>query len=150
MVVTEHGQLMHSHGSKRMVSPPNPSTRPTRVKRVLVVNKRETTRSPEQITFHKKSSKIIPNIYSDLKNAVVRQPISVVIDASKWQFYKFGVFDGCPDGSDIDHAVLLVGYDAEAWIVKNSWGSKWGDGGYIRLKMGNQCGILNEATYPFL
>jgi C1A family cysteine protease len=75
-----------------------------------------------------------------------------VIYADDWQFYKSGVFDGCDDnGTDkINHAVLLIGYDEKSWIVKNSWGTKWGENGYIRLKMVNECGILQEATYPIL
>jgi C1A family cysteine protease len=31
----------------------------------------------------------------------------------------------------MNHAVLLVGYDRRSWIIKNSWGSKFGDNGYI-------------------
>lgn len=41
-----------------------------------------------------------------------------------------------PSGAGIGgHAVLLVGYDipAAVWIVRNSWGTSWGDGGYARL-----------------
>ena len=63
----------------------------------------------------------------------------------------------------LDHAVLLVGYgttaatatnDAEDyWIVKNSWGSKWGEDGYIRMKRNVRsdsglCGLAIDASYP--
>lgn len=45
----------------------------------------------------------------------------------------------------MNHAILLVGYTAEAWIVKNSWGPAWGESGYIRLARGNTCGLANYA-----
>jgi len=48
----------------------------------------------------------------------------------------------------MDHGVLLVGYTSEYWIVKNSWDTTWGENGYIRLAMGNTCGLENTASYP--
>jgi len=49
-----------------------------------------------------------------------------------------------------DHCVHLVGYnggDENAWIVKNSWNTNWGEEGYIRVKAGeNACGVAEEAT----
>lgn len=83
-------------------------------------------------------------------------PISIAIEADQFQFqsYKSGILDfDC--GTNIDHAVLLVGYgyddelESEYWIVKNSWGTTWGDQGYIRLKYGsNMCGIATTPSYP--
>ena len=64
------------------------------------------------------------------------------------------------DPTELDHAVLLVGYgtdDLDYWTVKNSWGETWGESGYIRLGRGSeynngdgQCGILLQASYPVL
>jgi cathepsin L len=51
-----------------------------------------------------------------------------------------GVFEGRPTSSfkqsDIDHEVAIVGWDDSAgvWLIKNSWGTSWGDDGYIKLK----------------
>ncbi|TKR94683.1 hypothetical protein L596_008942 [Steinernema carpocapsae] len=59
-------------------------------------------------------------------------------------------YDEC-SSSDIDHAVLLVGYgtenDVPFWIVKNSWGADWGESGYFRIfRGGNTCGIAEDAV----
>lgn len=78
-------------------------------------------------------------------------PISVAVDASDgWQDYDSGIMSGCM-GTDLDHGVLIVGAGCDKpmfgkcepyWIVKNSWGTDWGESGYIRLERGsNQCGI---------
>jgi hypothetical protein len=94
-----------------------------------------------------------------LAKAVARQPVSVAIDAGgqAFQFYSEGVFTGdC--GTDLDHGVAVVGYgvsDVDGtpyWIVKNSWGPSWGEGGYIRMQRGagngGLCGIAMEASFP--
>ncbi|CAI9087294.1 OLC1v1021331C1 [Oldenlandia corymbosa var. corymbosa] len=94
-----------------------------------------------------------------LLQAVARQPVSVAIDAGGYdfQFYSSGVFSGeC--GTSLDHGVTAVGFGTEAdgtkyWIVKNSWGSNWGENGYIRIKRDvvakeGLCGIAMEASYP--
>jgi len=85
---------------------------------------------------------------AQLAAAVVQQPVSIAVDAEAWQFYSGGVFSDC--GSTLDHGVLLVGYTPDAWIVKNSWASSWGETGYIRLKRGNTCALANAASYPTL
>jgi len=66
-------------------------------------------------------------------------PLSIAADASAWQFYSHGVFDGCNYESNIEinHAVQLVGYgtdpEGDYWLVRNSWGKSWGDHGYIKM-----------------
>lgn len=81
-------------------------------------------------------------------------PLSVCINAAEWDYYSSGVFSRSCSGAwaDLDHCVQLVGYDSTGakpyWKVRNSWGTGWGESGFIRLPMGeNACGIADEATY---
>lgn len=83
---------------------------------------------------------------TQLAAAVAARPVSVAVDANNWQLYSSGVFSDCSDS--LDHGVLAVGYTADAWIVKNSWNTNWGEDGYIRVARGNTCGIANSASYP--
>ena len=84
-------------------------------------------------------------------------PVAVAIDASNWSFqlYHGGIYDesSCSP-SNLDHGVGCVGYGSEDgtkyWIVRNSWGTSWGEKGYIRMIWkNNQCGIASMATLPF-
>ncbi|EAR99856.1 papain family cysteine protease (macronuclear) [Tetrahymena thermophila SB210] len=95
--------------------------------------------------FKPQSWKKIPNTSKDLQNALNFSPVSVVVDASTWSHYKSGVYNGCNQTKiRLNHAVLAVGYDSVGnWIVKNSWGTGWGEEGYIRLSPNNTCGILS-------
>ena len=52
-------------------------------------------------------------------------------------------------GNQLDHCVQAVGYNAakKYWVVRNSWGTSWGNDGYIYVKEGlNACGIAMDAT----
>jgi C1A family cysteine protease len=66
-------------------------------------------------------------------------PISVAVHVdSAFQAYTSGVFDSPGDGG-INHAVVLVGWnnDPGYWILRNSWGSGWGESGYMRIAYGS-------------
>jgi len=90
-----------------------------------------------------------------LKAAVSKQPVSVAIEADKsaFQLYKGGILDNSACGTNLDHGVLVVGYGTDSskdyWKVKNSWGTTWGEEGYIRMvRNKNQCGISQQPSYP--
>jgi cathepsin L len=90
-------------------------------------------------------------------------PLFIGLDADSklFMFYKSGILDitSCPNRrQDMDHALVAVGYGYDSvlkqsyWIIKNSWGEKWGENGYVRLikDKGNMCGIASMAYYAKL
>lgn len=87
----------------------------------------------------------------ELKQAVYQQPVSVAFQVvDDFGGYTSGVYSStsCQNGpSDVNHAVLAVGYGTDDsgmdyWIVKNSWGTDWGDQGFFKIQRGvNMCGI---------
>lgn len=76
-------------------------------------------------------------------------PLSVCVAAEVWNTYRSGILTTCPGG--VDHCVQAVGVDTGAngyWKVRNSWGTSWGEDGYIRLAYGKDtCKITDDATY---
>ena len=102
---------------------------------------------------------VTSNSTDQLKAALVNSPVSVLIEADQdsFQFYSSGVLrKGC--GADLDHAVLAVGYEKvglyEAFIVKNSWGTSWGNNGYIYIgtdaKQNNGQGVCGILAQPLI
>ncbi|KAJ3670893.1 hypothetical protein LUZ60_008319 [Juncus effusus] len=95
-----------------------------------------------------------------LLKAVANQPVSVGIaaDSQNFQQYSGGIFDDENCGTNLNHAVTIVGYDTTSdgikyWLAKNSWGTGWGEGGYIRVKRDVDapqgiCGIAMIPSYP--
>ena len=82
-------------------------------------------------------------------------PVAVNIDASKrsFKFYSSGIYNEPHCSSlNLDHSVLAVGYGNGYWLVKNSWGTGWGQAGYIYMTRNgrNQCGIATLALYPIV
>lgn len=76
-------------------------------------------------------------------------PLSVCLDADSWNSYTGGIMTVC--GQSVDHCVQAVGVDASSggyWKVRNSWGTSWGESGFIRLAYGKDtCAIASDPTY---
>jgi len=93
----------------------------------------------------------IPSVDA-MKQAIMDYgPISVALHANDaLQAYGGGIFNGCDESGEINHAVVLVGWDdsqgtAGVWLMRNSWGTGWGeDGGYARMEYG--CSNLGYAA----
>jgi len=78
-------------------------------------------------------------------------PLSICVDAEPWQHYTSGILSKkC--GQSLDHCVQLVGYGVDNstafWNIRNSWGTSWGEAGYIRVERDHKslCGVANEVT----
>ena len=97
---------------------------------------------------------IVPRSVIDIMASLKKGPIALALDASpfEFRFYKQGVIDVSPSNySRLNHAVLLTGYstyeNGSYWLIQNSWGEKWGDNGYVKIKIENGNGILLSQLY---
>lgn len=95
-----------------------------------------------------------------LKQAVATVgPVAAGIDGAQhsFQFYKSGLYFEPKCDTEVNHAIVVVGYGKtdegeEYWICKNSWDTDWGEEGYIRMarNKNNHCGITSLASYPLV
>jgi len=93
-----------------------------------------------------------------LKDAIAQGPVSVTVEADRrvFQSYSSGVLTSSLCGTRLDHAITAVGYGSdngqEYYIVRNSWGSSWGDQGYIKIGVTSSgkgvCGIQQVSVWP--
>lgn len=101
---------------------------------------------------------IVPNCPLKIREAVSQHVVGISINADWLQFYEGGVFSytGCNDQND--HGVNMVGYGktddgVKYFIIRNSWGTGWGEEGYFRildngLNNSGICGIYSDPSYP--
>ncbi|WVY95384.1 hypothetical protein V8G54_034472 [Vigna mungo] len=100
------------------------------------------------------------NSEEQLLQAVAKQPVSVAVAINQnFRLYESDVFEG-PCGPELNHAVTIIGYGAtedgkKYWLIKNSWGERWGENGYMKLlresgKHGGVCGETMKPSYPTL
>ena len=109
---------------------------------------------PSMVKVHRYGTMSIdqmPDIEKFMEHLLHRfGPISVGVDTNNEVFldYRDGIIRGSMCGKEIDHAVLIVGFTKDAWIVKNSWGPYWGRDGYFLLEKGtNACGVGEYVAY---
>jgi hypothetical protein len=81
-----------------------------------------------------------------------RGPVSVRLNGDWMKYYHSGIFSG-PCATHLNHSALIVGFGTAGstayWLVKNSWGTSWGENGYFRIIRGkNECGIAHDARAP--
>ncbi|GMF36469.1 unnamed protein product [Phytophthora fragariaefolia] len=88
-----------------------------------------------------------------LIEALKSQPVVVAVASGNaaWKQYTGGVMSTCQT-TEIDHAVLVVGYDDTSFKVRNSWGADWGEAGYVRMARSSSgkgtCGLLSDMSRP--
>jgi C1A family cysteine protease len=89
----------------------------------------------------------------ELLSAIDEHPVVVAVASGNnvWKQYTGGVVSSC-DTSDLDHAVVAVGYDSSSIKIRNSWGTYWGEDGYIRLARSSSsdgtCGVTSDMSTP--
>ncbi|KAK4858211.1 hypothetical protein QYF36_012816 [Acer negundo] len=103
---------------------------------------------------------VTPNNEQELKIAVHKQPVSIAVSVGQeFKSYGGGVFDGSC-GNRLNHAVTLVGYGqtddgTKYWLIKNSWGTDWGENGYMRILRESSdpqghCQLAADPSYPIV
>ena len=113
------------------------------------------------------TAKYITNNHNAFTAALNDAPINICIDANPLSSYGGGIIDGSRCSTSINHAVVIVGYGSaettvngvkklvDYYLVRNSWGTNWGEGGYFRLLRdmakpnNNICGIFSVAKCSF-
>jgi C1A family cysteine protease len=99
---------------------------------------------------------VTPRSPSALTSTVYTQPVAIIVEADQnvFQLYTKGIITtGC--GVALDHAITAIGYTPDYYIVKNSWGTTWGQEGYLWISTSDQyngglgaCGIFSQPQYP--
>jgi len=99
-----------------------------------------------------------------MKEIKANGPVVVAFQAPSTLFYyRGGIFTGPPPKHEgktargvryweqTNHAVVAIGWGEEKghkyWIIKNTWGKRWGENGYFRIQRGtDECGVESMAT----
>ena len=82
---------------------------------------------------------------------LAKGPVGVAVDGRFWWPYASGIYNGYCSSWSINHAVMVVGVGSDGTLgIRNSWGSSWGEQGYIRVARDYSCGASNYVNVPNL
>ena len=115
--------------------------------------------------YNKSKGVVAAETYTDVKHdnsdqlkaALNKGPVSVAIEADQTVFHSYtgGIITSSKCGTSLDHGVLVVGYGTdngtEYFTIKNSWGTSWGENGYVRVGVSSGagiCGIQSQPSFP--
>ena len=85
--------------------------------------------------------------------ALASGSLSVAFEVTnRFQQYRGGIIQDNTCSGRPNHAVTAVGYTSKFTLVKNSWGSTWGDKGFVKFARGynSRCGLYKYSSYPTL
>lgn len=94
----------------------------------------------------------IPTV-QEIKEAICEHGVlsSSVYATRMFTAYAGGIFDEHPDVKATNHAINIIGWDenTKTWLIRNSWGSQWGEDGYMRIEYNsNNVGLGTVWVYP--
>ena len=83
-----------------------------------------------------------------INQVLAGRTLAVSIDANQLGPYKSGIYSGCGVNYNVNHAMNIVGVNVEEgyWILRNSWGTWWGDNGYMKLALVRSTSQRYEVT----
>ena len=79
-------------------------------------------------------------------NGLQKGPVSVAVDATKFSSYKGGILSDC--GNQPNSGSLVVGVNDNYWLLKESFGTSFGENGYVRIAPGNTCAVCQMVSFP--
>ena len=100
-----------------------------------------------QYLAHYRSNKLHENVKNIIRSYTPAVAFTVEDD---FYGYEVGHYDGCPTYKRLNHGIILVGYGPDYWEAKNSWGSDWGNKGFVKFTRAKAdvCRILSYVMYP--
>jgi cathepsin L len=87
-----------------------------------------------------------------VQQVLAGRTLSVSLDANNMGNYRSGIYRGCSVDYNVNHAVNIIGVNVTGgyWIIRNSWGTWWGDNGYMKIAMvRNIVACMFYALYDF-